>query len=91
MQLLHEYGPALGDPHTSAIKGSKYPLRELKAQSAGRLLRVLYVFDPRRRALLLVGGDKTGDDRWYDRMVPMAENIFNEHLKAMDMESDKNG
>jgi hypothetical protein len=81
--MLEARGPGLGYPHSSAIKGSGYQLRELRIQHQGRPLRVLYVFDPRRLALLLAGGDKTGDDRWYDKFVPLAEKVYSLHLETL--------
>ena len=62
--LLEEKGPQLGHPHTSGINGSRHEhMRELRIQHEGRPYRILYAFDPRRAALLLIGGDKTGDKR----------------------------
>jgi hypothetical protein len=58
-------------------------MRELRVQHAGRPYRVLYAFDPRRTAILLIGGDKTGQNRWYDRYVPLADRIYDEHLKTL--------
>jgi len=55
-------------------------MRELRIQHRGRPYRVLYAFDPRRTAVLLIGGDKTGDDRWYEANVPLADRLFDEHL-----------
>jgi hypothetical protein len=81
--MLETLGPGLGSPHSSAVKGSKYPLRELRIQHQGHPLRVIYVFDPRRVALLLAGGDKTGDDRWYDKFVPLAEKVYLSHLETL--------
>ena len=64
VQLLEERGPALGYPHCSGINGSKHAhMRELRTQHGGRPFRTLYAFDPRRAAILLLGGDKTGDNR----------------------------
>ena len=81
--LLQEAGPALGFPFSSGIKGSKYShMRELRIQYEGRPYRVLYAFDPSRTAFLLLGGDKTGDDRWYDKMIPKADSIYADHLKG---------
>ena len=65
VRLLSAYGPALPFPYSSGVEGSNYALRELRVQHAGRPYRVLYAFDPKRRAVLLVGSDKTGKDRWY--------------------------
>ena len=78
--LLEARGVALGHPYSSAIKGTSYPIRELRVQSGGRALRVFYAFDPRRQAVLLLGGDKTGDDRFYETFVPRAERIWEEYL-----------
>ena len=71
VRLLEERGPALGYPLSGGINGSKHShMRELRTQQGGRPLRTLYAFDPRRSAILLIGGDKTGDDRWYDVHAP---------------------
>jgi hypothetical protein len=80
VSLLERFGPSLGFPHSSAIVGSSYPLRELRVQSGGRPLRILYAFDPKRQALLLIGGDKTGKDRFYEETIPKAERLWKEYL-----------
>jgi len=64
-------------------------MKELRAKCDGKQLRVLYAFDPRRMAILLIGGDKTGDPAWYDRNVPLADNLFEAHLKALEIEEQK--
>ncbi|HKH43482.1 MAG TPA: type II toxin-antitoxin system RelE/ParE family toxin [Thermoanaerobaculia bacterium] len=79
--LLEARGLALGFPYSSAIVGSRYALRELRIQSAGRPLRIVYAFDPKRQAVLILGGDKTGDDRFYERMIPQAETIWERYLR----------
>ena len=85
--LLAELGPALGFPHSSKVKGSRYAqMRELRTQSAGRPLRTLYAFDPLRTAILLIGGDKTGDDRWYEKFVPVADRLYEQHLEELEKE-----
>jgi hypothetical protein len=61
-------------------------MKELRTQSRGRPLRTFFVFDPRRSAILLIGGDKTGDDRFYDRMIPLADRLYDEHLKELKKE-----
>ena len=82
--LLEERGPQLGDPHTSQIKNSVYGhMRELKVQHAGRPYRILYAFDPRRVGVLLIGGDKTGRDRWYEEFVPVADELYRLHLETI--------
>lgn len=79
--LLIERGPTLPFPYSSQVKGSEFgEMRELRVQHEGKPYRVLYAFDPRRVALLLLGGDKTGDDDWYERMVPIADKLFAGHL-----------
>lgn len=80
--LLEDKGVALGFPYCSEIKGSQ-ALRELRIQSGGHPLRVFYAFDPVRRAVLLLGGDKTGDDRFYERFVPHAERLWAEYLAIL--------
>lgn len=84
---LTEFGPALGFPHSSKVVTSRHPqMRELRTQSGGRPLRTLYAFNPLRTAILLIGGDKTGDDRWYQSLVPIADKVFDQHLKELKME-----
>jgi len=80
VELLILKGVTLGHPYSSAIEGSKFALRELRVQSGGEPLRVFYAFDPRREAVLLIGGNKTGDNRFYETMVPKAEKIWEQYL-----------
>jgi hypothetical protein len=81
-------GPNLPFPYSSGISQSRYPhMRELRVQHDGRPYRVLYAFDPRRVALLLIGGDKTGEKRWYLTMVPKADSIYERHLRELENES----
>ena len=87
VQLLEELGPHLSFSHSSGVKGSRHSrLRELRTQHEGRPYRTLYAFDPRRSAILLIGGDKTGDDRWYETNVPLADRIYEEHLDELRKE-----
>jgi hypothetical protein len=83
--LLEEKGVALGFPYSSGIKGSQV-LRELRIQSGGRPLRVFYAFDPLRRAVLLLAGDKTGSNRFYQTFVPRAERIWAEYVASLAKE-----
>lgn len=92
VRLLEENGPNLGFPHTSGIEGSKHThMRELRVQHEGRPYRILYAFDPRRCAILLLGGDKTGDDRWYDVHVPIADKLYDTHIETLRKEGQING
>jgi hypothetical protein len=84
VSLLQEAGPALRMPHSSGIETSCYAhMRELRIQHEGRPYRVLYAFDQRRIAMLLIGGDKTGNDRWYEEFVPRADAIYDQHLREI--------
>lgn len=92
VRLLEDRGPNLGFPHSSGINGSKHNhMRELRTQHDGRPFRTLYAFDPLRSAILLIGGDKTGDDRWYDEYVPIADRLYDEHLEQIEKEGLING
>lgn len=85
--LLEQFGPALKFPHSSGISTSRHAhMRELRIQHAGRPYRVLYAFDPRRMAVLLLGGDKTGDGRWYETHVPLADRLYDEHIQNLKLE-----
>jgi hypothetical protein len=83
IDLLEELGVTLKFPYSSGITTSQ-KLRELRIQHAGQPYRVLYAFDPKRNAILLLGGNKTGDDRWYDTHVPKAEKLFAAYLEETD-------
>lgn len=82
LQLIEQLGPHLGRPNADTIKGSKLSnLKELRIQHAGKPYRAFYVFDPIRQAVMLCGGDKTGDKRFYKKMIPLAETIYDEYLQ----------
>lgn len=79
-----ERGPNLGFPHSSSVNGSRHGhIHELRIQDMSQPFRTLYAFDPRRSAILLVGGDKTGDSRWYEIHIPVADHLYDEHLKQL--------
>jgi hypothetical protein len=63
-------------------------MKELRTQAAGDPLRILFAFDPRRVAILLIGGDKTGDDRFYERLVPRADDLYDAHLVHLEESVD---
>jgi hypothetical protein len=84
---LSDEGPALRRPYADTVYGSTFPnMKELRIQHEGRPYRVLYAFDPRRCAMLLIGGDKTGNDRWYRELIPKADAIFAQHLRELERE-----
>lgn len=87
VDYLELKGTALGFPQTSRVESSRHShMRELRIQHRGRPYRVLYAFDPRRTAILLLGGDKTGDDRWYEKYVPIADDLYDEYLEELRRE-----
>lgn len=87
VKLLMQFGPRLPFPYSSGIHGSRHgAMRELRTQSGGHPLRTLYTFDPRRTAILLIGGDKTGNDRFYDQFVPIADALYDQHLEEIRKE-----
>jgi hypothetical protein len=88
VSLIEEFGPSLSFPYSSKINQSRYGnMRELRSQYAGRPIRTFYAFDPNRTAILLIGGDKTGDDRFYETMVPKADKIYDNYLKEIQEEA----
>ena len=87
VELLEEDGPSLRFPRSSGIEGSRHEhMRELRVQSSGNPIRIFYAFDPRRVAILLIGGDKTGSNRFYDKYIPIADRLFDEHIKQISKE-----
>jgi len=87
VKLLMERGPQLGRPSVDSIKGSRHSnMKELRTQARGKPLRAFFTFDPRRSAILLIGGNKTGDKRFYDRMIPIADDLYDEYLQELKKE-----
>jgi hypothetical protein len=87
VDLLQEHGPTLPRPHADGIVSSRHSnMKELRGKVGKEQLRVLYAFDPTRTALLLIGGDKTGDPKWYERFVPIADDLFDQHLEQLKRE-----
>jgi hypothetical protein len=89
IELLKSIGPNLGRPLVDSVTSSRHKnMKELRPGSSGRTeLRVLFAFDPKRKAILLVAGDKTGNwIRWYKENISIADDLFDEHLKAIKMD-----
>ena len=83
VDLLEERGPTLSRPHADVIVSSRHGnMKELRGKVGDRHLRVLFAFDPRRAALLLIGGDKTDNPKWYEEFVSIADDLFDRHLKS---------
>lgn len=84
VELLEMYGPQLSRPHADTVQGSKHNnMKELRTQHNGEPYRTLFAFDPLRHAILLIGGNKKGDDRFYDQMIPVADQLYDGHLKEL--------
>ncbi len=84
VNLLDTRGVKLDFPYSSGVESSRHShMRELRIQHSGNPYRVLYAFDPRRTAILLIGGCKTGNNRWYDEFVPIADRIYDEHVENL--------
>jgi hypothetical protein len=91
--LLEREGPNLSRPYADTLEGSKHSnMKELWVQHQGEPWRILFAFDPKRFAMLLLGGNKTGNARWYKETIPIADKRFTEHLKKLqsDKEKEKN-
>ncbi len=84
VRVLEERGPGLGRPLVDTVEGSRHAnIKELRVGT----IRILFAFDPRRAAILLLGGDKR--DRWqefYTQIIPLADRLFDEHLKQLEDE-----
>ncbi|MGL5798626.1 MAG: type II toxin-antitoxin system RelE/ParE family toxin [Plesiomonas sp.] len=82
---LKEIGPMLGRPDVDTLVGTKKVknLKELRVQHNGKPYRIFFAFDPLRQAVMLCGGDKTGNKRFYDVMIPIAEKEFSSYLSTL--------
>lgn len=87
VDVLEQIGPGLGRPTVDGVKGSRYPnMKELRTQHDGEPYRTFFAFDPRRCAILLIGGNKGGDSRFYTRYIPIADRLYREHLDQLKKE-----
>lgn len=84
--VLEQFGPALGRPYVDSLKGADKVknLKELRVQHKGKPFRVFFAFDPLRQAVMLCGGDKTGDKHFYETMIPIAEREFLDYLQGSE-------
>ena len=84
--LLEQFGPRLGRPRVDTLKGSRHPnMKELRFDAADGVWRVAFAFDPKRNAVLLIAGDKSGggEKRFYRQLIATADKRFSEHLARM--------
>jgi hypothetical protein len=86
VDMLAQTGPALGRPWVDTIKTSRHRnMKELRPR--GGYTRILFAFDPRRTAILLIGGDKKSEwTTWYTQMVPVADQLYDDHLEELKRE-----
>lgn len=85
-KLLEEFGPTLGRPRVDTLKGSRYSnMKELRFDAAGGVWRVAFAFDPKRQAIVLVAGDKSGvsERRFYRALIKKADERFDAHLSQV--------
>ncbi len=80
------YGRSLSAPHSKPLNGLRHQLYELRGQISHRPLRVFYAFDPRETAIVLIGGDKTGDRDFYKRYGPIALDLYDAHIARLERE-----
>ena len=81
VHLLELAGIALGAPYSSAMHGARHAFRELRPKQGRSPMRIIYAFDPRRDAVLLIGGDKSNDKKFYKRIVNEATRIWEQYLQ----------
>lgn len=87
LMVLMDRGAQLGRPHADTLYGSKHKnMKELRVQSHGKPIRIFFAFDPERTGIVLCGGDKTADKRFYKKMIPIADTEFDEHLEELKHE-----
>lgn len=86
VKLLEEWGPGLGRPFVDTIKRSRHAnMKELRPRRGN--IRIFFAFDPRRMAILLIGGDKTNRwQAWYRDFIPIADQLYDEHLEILKQE-----
>jgi len=92
IRALEQRGPTLGRPFVDTLKGSRHKnMKELRIQHVGKHFRILFAFDPKRSAILLLGGDKIeyGVDRFYEDLIPQADELFDQHLASLNDKAAK--
>ncbi len=89
VELLAEQGPQLDRPFADRIKGSKHHnMKELRPRGAAKNCRVLFMFDPRRQTILLIGGSKSGNwVKWYTTAIPRAEKLYTDYITKLEADS----
>ena len=84
--ILREFGPNLGRPYVDTLKKSRHKnMKELRINNKNRLFRILFIFDPERSALLLIGGDKSGNKKFYEKMISLADALYDKYLSLREV------
>jgi hypothetical protein len=86
LKPLREYGPSLGRPEVDTLNDSNYAnMKELRFRAGGGVWGVAFVFDPKRNAILLVAGDKSGvsEKKFYKRLIDKADKRYKEYLENL--------
>lgn len=87
IRLLEAEGPQLSRPYADTLQGSSLAnLKELRVRYRGDPYRILFAFDPKREALLLLGGNKGSNKRWYITAIKRAEELYAQHLRELEDE-----
>lgn len=92
--LLEKFGPSLARPNVDTLKGSKHAnMKELRFDAADGVWRVAFAFDPKRKAILLVAGDKSGgsEEKFYKRLIRKADVRFDSHLEQLKKKEQQKG
>jgi hypothetical protein len=90
LDVLEEIGPSLGRPRADTLKGSTLKnLKALRFEFERSPIRILYAFDSKRQALIILAGDKSSDKRWYEKNIPIAERIFAAHLEKLKKKEEE--
>ncbi|MBW4570310.1 MAG: type II toxin-antitoxin system RelE/ParE family toxin [Tolypothrix carrinoi HA7290-LM1] len=88
LSVLAECGPTLGRPRVDTLEGSCFNnMKELRIQYKGEPWRILFAFDPKRQAILLVGGNKSSNKRWYKENMPIADKRYEKYLEILKEEN----
>lgn len=89
-ELLKERGPLLNRPYVDTLKGSEIAnLKELRISYENAPIRILFAFDPKQQAIVILGGNKQGDKRWYDVNIPLAEKRYKKHLEDQKADDEQ--
>ncbi len=87
--VLKKLGPQLGRPTVDSVKGSSFNnMKELRIQNKNRVFRIFFAFDPERKAILLIGGDKKGINDFYEKMIHQADKLYSSHLEELRRKKD---